>query len=74
MVVDCSVTMPWLLKNDKTGYAVKVLQSLGTTIALVPRLWFCEIPTGVKLFSRYVFVCTRCYFMGAAHDCRSISR
>jgi predicted nucleic acid-binding protein len=52
MVVDCSVTMPWLLKNDKTGYAVKVLQSLGTTIALVPRLWFLEVANVLLVFER----------------------
>lgn len=27
-VLDCSVTMPWILKNDPTGYAEKILQRL----------------------------------------------
>lgn len=41
-----------LLKNDKTGYAVKVLQSLGTTIALAPRLWFLEVANVLLVFER----------------------
>lgn len=52
MVIDCSVTMPWLLKNDKTGYAEKVLQSLVDGTALVPRLWFLEVANVLSVFVR----------------------
>jgi predicted nucleic acid-binding protein len=52
MVVDCSVTMPWLLKNDKTGYAMKVLRALAAGPALAPRLWFLEVANVLLVFER----------------------
>lgn len=52
MVVDCSVTMPWLLKNDSTGYALKALQALPARPAVVPRLWFLEVANVLLVFER----------------------
>lgn len=52
MVIDCSVTMPWLLKNDKTNYSTKVLLSLANQAALVPRLWFLEVANVLLVFER----------------------
>ena len=43
MVVDCSVTMPWLLKNDASGYSEKTLDALLTGSAIVPALWHIEV-------------------------------
>lgn len=42
-VLDCSVTMPWLLKNEPSGYAEKVLKHLAKNEALVPCLWHLEV-------------------------------
>ncbi len=44
-ILDCSVTMPWLLRNDSTGYAENILKYLGDSrnLALVPRLWYLEV-------------------------------
>jgi len=42
-VLDCSVTMPWLLKNEPTGYAEKILKHLEKGEALVPFLWHLEV-------------------------------
>lgn len=42
-VLDCSVTMPWILKNDPSGYAVGILKQLATEEAIVPRLWVTEV-------------------------------
>lgn len=42
-VLDCSVTMPWILKNDPSGYAVSILKRLASTDAWVPKLWMTEV-------------------------------
>lgn len=42
-VLDCSVTMPWLLKNDPSGYADTVARHLAQEEALVPSLWVVEV-------------------------------
>lgn len=42
-VLDCSVTMPWLFKNDPSGYAEKVLKRFQRDEALVPSLWNLEV-------------------------------
>lgn len=52
MVLDCSVTMPWLLRNDKTGYAGRILAALSTGSAIVPRLWFLEVANVLLVFER----------------------
>ncbi len=35
--------MPWLLKNDPTGYADRILRRLAEQRVMVPGLWFLEI-------------------------------
>ena len=42
-VLDCSVTMPWLLKNDPSGYADLVLKRFTRDRAIVPELWYLEV-------------------------------
>lgn len=52
MVVDCSVTMPWLLKNDASGYSEKTLDALLTGSAIVPALWHLEVQNVLLMFER----------------------
>ena len=42
-ILDCSVTMPWLLKNDSSGYSLDALRSFEKNQALVPELWSYEV-------------------------------
>ncbi|MCZ6655801.1 MAG: type II toxin-antitoxin system VapC family toxin [Gammaproteobacteria bacterium] len=51
-VIDCSTTMPWILKNDPTGYADQILSSFKESQAVVPELWFLEV-------SNVLLVCER---------------
>lgn len=52
MVVNCSVTMPWLLKNDASGYSEKTLNALQTGSAIVPALWHLEVQNVLLMFER----------------------
>jgi predicted nucleic acid-binding protein len=51
-VMDCSVTMPWVLHNDATGYANKVLHCFEKGEAIVPDLWFLEVSNVLLVFER----------------------
>ena len=51
-VIDCSTTMPWLLRNDDTGYADRVLRSLEHGSAIAPELWFLEVTNVLLVFER----------------------
>ncbi|MBP9725862.1 MAG: type II toxin-antitoxin system VapC family toxin [Gammaproteobacteria bacterium] len=42
-VLDCSVTMTWLFKDEVTPYTTSVLNSLIQTTALVPVMWSLEV-------------------------------
>lgn len=42
-VLDCSATMPWILRNDKTGYSENILRRLSQDTAIVPWLWYLEV-------------------------------
>ncbi len=51
-VLDCSVTMPWILKNDSSGYSVKILKSLEKKQAIVPKLWAYEVCNVIAVAER----------------------
>jgi len=51
-VMDCSVTMPWLLHNDMTDYAKDVLLGFKNGQAVVPELWFLEVSNVLLSFER----------------------
>ncbi len=51
-VMDCSVTMPWLLHNDATDYAKQVLLGFNKGQAVVPELWFLEVSNILLVFER----------------------
>ena len=42
-VLDCSVTMGWVLEDEKTDYTEAVLDSLAENRAIVPSLWELEV-------------------------------
>lgn len=41
-VLDCSVAIPWIFKDEKNAYAESVLDAIATLEALVPQLWYLE--------------------------------
>ena len=51
-VIDCSATMPWLLRNDATGYADQVLHTFTKEPAVVPELWYLEVSNVLLVFER----------------------
>ncbi len=51
-VIDCSATMPWLLHNDATGYADRVLRAITEDPAVVPELWHLEVSNVLLVFER----------------------
>lgn len=42
-VLDCSVTMGWVLEDEKTDYTEAALDSLAENRAIVPSLWELEV-------------------------------
>ena len=42
-VLDCSVTMAWLFKDEADSYSESVLSSLRSQGALVPAIWALEV-------------------------------
>ncbi len=42
-VLDCSVTMSWLFKDEADSYSESVLSSLHSQGALVPAIWALEV-------------------------------
>jgi predicted nucleic acid-binding protein len=51
-VLDCSVTMAWLFKDEATPKTAELLNRLATEIALVPAWWFIEITNVLALSER----------------------
>ncbi len=51
-VIDCSATMPWILKHDPTGYANEILSSFKESQAVVPELWFLEVSNVLVVYER----------------------
>jgi len=51
-VVDCSVAMSWLFRDEATAQTTKLLHQLGTRTALVPTLWFLEMSNVMALAER----------------------
>ncbi len=51
-VLDCSATMPWILANDSSGYAERVLNALAESTAYVPTIWPLEVVNVLLVFER----------------------
>lgn len=51
-VVDCSVAMTWLFKDEVTRQTADLLSRLDTESALVPGLWFLELANVMALAER----------------------
>ena len=51
-VLDCSVAMAWLFKDEATPKTAELLNRLATEIALVPAWWFVEITNVLALAER----------------------
>jgi predicted nucleic acid-binding protein len=51
-VVDCSVTMAWLFKDEATTHTTKLLRRLDAEIVLVPSLWFLEVANVLGIAER----------------------
>jgi predicted nucleic acid-binding protein len=51
-VLDCSVTMAWLLGDEGTDQTIELLQSLETDEAVVPQLWGLEVANVLVVASR----------------------
>ncbi len=51
-IVDCSVAMTWLFKDEVTPHTTKLLQRLESEIALVPALWHLEVTNVIAVAER----------------------
>jgi predicted nucleic acid-binding protein len=51
-VVDCSVAMTWLFKDETTPQTAGLLERLDTETALVPALWFLELTNVIAIAER----------------------
>lgn len=51
-VVDCSVAMTWLFKDETTAATLALLDRLENESALVPELWFLEVANVLALAER----------------------
>jgi predicted nucleic acid-binding protein len=51
-VVDCSVAMTWLFKDETTAVTLALLNRLENESALVPELWFLEVANVLALAER----------------------
>lgn len=51
-VLDCSVTMAWILEDEATAPAVALLRSLADDRAVVPQLWSLEVANVLLVASR----------------------
>src|SRR5260370_9897696 len=52
VVVDCSVAMSWLFKDEATPKTAALLNRLATETALVPAWWFIEITNVLAMAER----------------------
>jgi predicted nucleic acid-binding protein len=51
-VVDCSVAMTWLFKDEATAQTAKLFERLDEETALVPAWWFLELTNVMALAER----------------------
>ena len=51
-VVDCSVAMTWLFRDEATPKTAELLDRLATETALAPAWWFIEIANVISLAER----------------------
>ena len=51
-VIDCSVAMTWLFKDEVTAHTRAILDRLDTETALVPAWWFLELTNVIALSER----------------------
>ena len=46
-VLDCSVTLPWFLEDERTEFTDSLLFSVKTTEYWVPAIWCLEFPNAL---------------------------
>jgi predicted nucleic acid-binding protein len=51
-VLDCSVALAWCFPDEHAPYPQSVLDSLATTAAAVPSLWFLEVANALLVSER----------------------
>lgn len=51
-IVDCSLAMTWLFKDEATAHTNKLLRRLETETALVPALWHLEVTNVLAIAER----------------------
>src|SRR5436853_124139 len=51
-VLDCSVSLAWCFPDEHAPYPQSVLDSLATTAAAVPSLWFLEVANALLVGER----------------------
>lgn len=51
-VVDCSVTMTWLFKDEATAKTAELLERLAIETAVVPAWWYVEVTNVLALAER----------------------
>jgi len=52
VVFDCSVTLAWFLKDERTGFTDTAFELLETTECWVPYLWRLEFPNALLMAER----------------------
>lgn len=52
LVVDASVTIAWIAKDERNAYAVSALEACGSDRAVVPGLWRWEIANTLLVLER----------------------
>jgi predicted nucleic acid-binding protein len=51
-VLDCSIAMTWLFRDEATAKTVELLNRLGSESAMVPGWWFIEVTNVIALAER----------------------
>ena len=51
-IIDCSLAMAWLFKDEATDKTTEVLERLATETGLVPAWWFLEVTNVIALAER----------------------
>jgi predicted nucleic acid-binding protein len=52
-IVDCSLAMAWLFKDEATSHTARLLRRLDSESMLVPALWFLELTNVMVLAERH---------------------
>ena len=51
-IIDCSLAMAWLFKDEATDKTTEILQRLASETGLVPAWWFLEVTNVIALAER----------------------